>query len=393
MNKRFQAFTLIELLVVIAIIGILTGFIFVSMNGAVNSAKDARREADISNISKAIMEYMAQNNNAYPYTATTTACNLCNNDSCTNPCTGFYANIQPYMPNIPVDPNGAYYTYTYSATPKFVLQTTLSNTYAYQYDSTSGFSTVSYASTCTAATNAQVNCTPITISSTEEVCRCTYLSGAGTTTWTTPNNVTQVQYLVIGGGGGGSTGGNYGGGGGAGKVSTASGFSVSGNITLTIGVGGSSAAAGSSSIFSSITSTGGSAGSGTSGGASGNGYTGGSGSNSIPVGGGGGAGSAGNGNSNHSGGDGCGGDGGIGTYSSITGSSVYYAGGGGGAGASIGGAYGGAGIAGGGNGATGSSPGTGYNATASTGSGGGGAVNATAGSGGSGIVIIRYTHP
>src|SRR5574344_2010717 len=118
-----RAFTLIELLVVIAIVGVLTGFIFVSMNGAVNSAKDAKRKADLSTISRAILEYMAQNNNAYPYTATTTACNLCNNDSCSSPCTGFYANIQPYLANIPIDPNGStYYTYTYSATPKFVLQ-------------------------------------------------------------------------------------------------------------------------------------------------------------------------------------------------------------------------------------------------------------------------------
>jgi type II secretion system protein G len=119
MHKRFKAFTLIELLVVIAIVGILSGFIFVSMSSAVNSAKDAKRKADLSTISKAILAYMAENNNAYPYTASTSTCNLCNNDSCTNPCTGFYANIQPYLSNIPLDPNGStYYTYTYSANLK-----------------------------------------------------------------------------------------------------------------------------------------------------------------------------------------------------------------------------------------------------------------------------------
>jgi type II secretion system protein G len=157
MQRKIKAFTLIELLVVIAIVGILTGFVFVSMNNAVSSAKDTKRKADLSTISKAILAYMAQNNNTYPYTTSTSTCNLCNNDSCANPCTGFYANIQPYLSNIPLDPNGStYYTYTYSATPKFVLKATLSNTALYQYDSTSGFSTLIYSSTCTAATNAQV---------------------------------------------------------------------------------------------------------------------------------------------------------------------------------------------------------------------------------------------
>jgi len=44
MNKTQKAFTLIELLVVIAIIGILSGFIVVSMNGATNSAHVAKAQ-------------------------------------------------------------------------------------------------------------------------------------------------------------------------------------------------------------------------------------------------------------------------------------------------------------------------------------------------------------
>jgi len=244
-----------------------------------------------------------------------------------------------------------------------------------------------YSSTCASATNAQVQCTSITISATEEACRCVYLSGTGTTNWTVPNDISQVQYLVIGGGGGGSNGGNFGGGGGAGKFLTGTGFSVSGTISLKVGSGGGPVANGNSSIFGSITANGGSAGNNLVGGISGNGYSGGNGSNSLPTGGGGGGGSASAGSDRLSGS--VGGTGGAGTSSSITGASVVYAGGGGGGG----GSGSGAGSAGGGNGGINTTHNNGYSATANSGSGGGGAVNATAGSGGSGIVIFRYTHP
>jgi len=50
MNNK--AFTLIELLVVIAIIGILAGFIIVSMGGASDAANDSRRKTDINQLSR-----------------------------------------------------------------------------------------------------------------------------------------------------------------------------------------------------------------------------------------------------------------------------------------------------------------------------------------------------
>ncbi len=388
MNKKIKAFTLIELLVVIAIVGILSGFIFVSMSGATNAAKDAKRKSDLAAIAKAVTMYSIQNSGSLP--STDTACNLCS-DSCSNECTDFYTNIQSYLSTIPMDPNGTtYYTYTYSgAGPSFTLSSNLSNSYVYQFDSiTSTFSILGYSSTC--VSGGGLICTETTDGS-YVINTYTYSSAPGSTTWQTPTGVTTVEYLVIGGGGGGSAGGNYGGGGGAGQFLTASGFSVSGNLTVTVGTGGGSVTAGNQSVFSSITASGGSAGSLMTGGTSGNGYTGGTGSSSIPVGGGGGAGSSGNGSNNHSGGDGCGGDGGIGTASAISGATLSYAGGGGGAGSSIGG-HGGTGIAGGGNGGINTSPNGGH-ATAGTGSGGGGAVNAVGGNGGSGIVVIRYLHP
>ncbi|MDD4409927.1 MAG: prepilin-type N-terminal cleavage/methylation domain-containing protein, partial [Candidatus Pacebacteria bacterium] len=58
---KYKAFTLIELLVVIAIIGILAGFIIVSMSSAQGAASDARRKADINQLSKAIMIYKTNN--------------------------------------------------------------------------------------------------------------------------------------------------------------------------------------------------------------------------------------------------------------------------------------------------------------------------------------------
>jgi len=122
MQKKLKSFTLIELLVVIAIVGILTGFIFISMNGAVQSAKDAKRKSDLAMISKAILAYTAENNNTYP--ENTASCTMGDGGTCPN----LSANLAPYLNTIPLDPNGTNYIYTYtSATPKFGLQSTLSN--------------------------------------------------------------------------------------------------------------------------------------------------------------------------------------------------------------------------------------------------------------------------
>lgn len=225
-----------------------------------------------------------------------------------------------------------------------------------------------------------------------------------------------VEYLVVAGGGAGSAGG-----GGAGGFRTASGFSLTPGVqyTITVGAGGAGTstfndnrgAAGSNSVFSSITSDGGGGGgsiygsfgggNGGSGGGGGRGILGkglgtsGQGNNGGDgqaaswggAGGGGGAGAVGgNGGGNGTNAGETGGSGGNGSSSSISGSSVTYAGGGG-AGANSSGTAATGGTGGGGAGTTGSSQAT--NGTVNRGSGGGGSGQGKGGSGGSGVVIIR----
>ncbi len=96
-----RAFTLIELLVVIAIIGLLSSIAAVSLNTARAKARDARRQADIIQLSKAV-EMFANDNGYLPRNAV----NWCT--YITNPTNGwgpaFQADIAPYMPNVPKDP-------------------------------------------------------------------------------------------------------------------------------------------------------------------------------------------------------------------------------------------------------------------------------------------------
>ena len=256
------------------------------------------------------------------------------------------------------------------------------------------------------------------------------VTAVGTTSWTAPAEVTSVEYLVVGGGaGGGAATSASGGGGGAGQLQWGTlAVTPGNNYTITVGAGGAGATvnnavgvSGSSSVFSSITSTGGgggagqepapSAADGASGGGGGyNAQPGGS-ATSATTGNPGGAGYGdGGGGGGGAGGDGrsgtpytyIGGDGGSGMSSDISGTIIEYAGGGGGGGygnnASGGPATGGAGY--GGTGRNGGVPGIGayqdgYDATANTGGGGGGAASypgnqVSGGAGGSGVVILKY---
>jgi len=239
----------------------------------------------------------------------------------------------------------------------------------------------------------------------------------GSTTWTVPTGVTQVEYLVVGGGGGGGS--TTGGGGGAGGLLTNYGgtkLAVSGVIPVTVGAGGAGGTAawnngvnGDNSVFSSITATGGGGGAsnnpagsnGGSGGGGSNGLAGGTGivgqgknggvgsaaATAYGSGAGGGAGAVGSGGAGC-----CGGNGGVGLSNSISGPAVMYAGGGGGATYNGVGTLGTGGSGGGGNAAHGDgNPGT--DGLGGGGGGAGGSVGHVGGRGGSGIVIVRYLTP
>jgi len=250
----------------------------------------------------------------------------------------------------------------------------------------------------------------------------------GTTSWTAPSDVAQVELLVVAGGGGG---GQYaGGGGGAGGLIYNNQYPVTPGqtYTVTVGAGGAGApgnstagstrgTSGNNSQFGNLTAIGGGGGGvySTSGNTGGSGGGGGGGSSGTYAGG---SGTAGQGFAGGYGiaggsenGGGGGGAGAVGTNATapntngyaggnglqfgISGTPTYYAGGGGGG--SVGSSYtaGAGGLGGGGNGISyQNQPVTANIGVANTGGGGGGGgyVGAYPGAaGGSGIVIVRYT--
>lgn len=217
------------------------------------------------------------------------------------------------------------------------------------------------------------------------------ITTVGTSTYTVPAGITQINgYIVAGGGGGGASTENYGGGGGGGGggVVIMNNYAVNPGpaFTVTVGAGGSPGSKGGDSKIGSLIATGG--GGGASGGYNGNGVAGGGGGS-----GGGGGGEGANGVSGGNGGMGTPGMGYAGAAGVDIGGNGYSGsgGGGGGAGGVGSGSNGGPGInvlgatiSSGGNGGTG-----GWNLFG-PGSGGKGYTAASGQTGGNGAIIIQY---
>jgi len=94
-------FTLIELLVVIAIIGILSGIVIAGLDGARQSARDAKRVSDLKNIQLGLALYFTDNGR-YP----------CAIYSTTNCSVSSLPEFSVYMANVPRDPDNSYYFYS-----------------------------------------------------------------------------------------------------------------------------------------------------------------------------------------------------------------------------------------------------------------------------------------
>ncbi|MFA5009030.1 MAG: DUF2341 domain-containing protein [Candidatus Paceibacterota bacterium] len=128
-SKRLIAFTLIELLVVIAIVGILSGFVLVSLNSATDSAKNVKTKNDLAAISRAILTYHALNN-AYPIEET--PCSI-GDGTCLNEL------VPNHIQSFPLDFNNSRYQYSSDGT-SYTLTGNLTNERVLTYDSETGFS-------------------------------------------------------------------------------------------------------------------------------------------------------------------------------------------------------------------------------------------------------------
>ena len=75
-------FTLLEILLVVAIIAILAGIVIVAINPAkqLGNARDSQRKSDISNIYKAVNQYLIDHGQI-PTTITTTLTPICDTGS------------------------------------------------------------------------------------------------------------------------------------------------------------------------------------------------------------------------------------------------------------------------------------------------------------------------
>ena len=123
-----KAFTLIEMIIVIAVVGLLSGFIFIQTNNAINNSKDSKRKADIQLIANAVVSYSTENYNRKPVT---------DFDGCTinGDCpASIVSDLEPFLVTFPSDPNsGNYYIYKSLTGEDCTISAVLSSGETYQY--------------------------------------------------------------------------------------------------------------------------------------------------------------------------------------------------------------------------------------------------------------------
>lgn len=114
--KNTNGFTLIELLVVISIIGLLSSVVLSSLNAAKSKARDTKRATELQSVQIAMELY----NNDYGHFPAENAGLYANQSINANGIigegSGLDTLLDPYMPDIPVDPMGpgnASYNYYY----------------------------------------------------------------------------------------------------------------------------------------------------------------------------------------------------------------------------------------------------------------------------------------
>jgi type II secretion system protein G len=100
LSSKMQGFTLIELLITISIIGVISAISIFTLASSRESARNARRQADLESIRGALETYKADCN-IYPAAVS---------NGVPNPLSGTCPTNITYMTTVPADPNsGSYY--------------------------------------------------------------------------------------------------------------------------------------------------------------------------------------------------------------------------------------------------------------------------------------------
>lgn len=174
LNMSKRSFTLIELLVAIALVGILSGFVFVQLNGAINTARDGEKKANLASINKALLIYKTTNG-AYPIQ--TSSCTI--GDTCTT----LNSALSGTLPTIP---SGQTYTYQSNADGSdYTISTVLSTSYSYTYDPDTGYATnTPTAGICGSSNGANLSSAPTTNLCSPD--QSVIVSGSGPWTWSCP---------------------------------------------------------------------------------------------------------------------------------------------------------------------------------------------------------------